>query len=298
MNIRKYFNWFDYFDEGVYFVSNEREILYFNEAAENISGYSSEEVKESFCYDNILNHVSKDGTHLCFEGCPLLDSIETKKSNRAEVFLHHKRGHRVKVLVKTLPVIEEGEVVGAIEIFRAVDRDDVFNKTLEYYRKKATTDSLTKLNNRSVLEERVPQLMDSSEEVSFGVIFMDIDDFKKFNDTYGHDTGDRVLEVVSRTLEQAIGSYDIPIRYGGEEFMVLAYGVDGKRLRSLAERIRLMIEASSVEHEGKTLRFTVSAGTAPVVKGNLDEAIKKADQAMYLSKTSGKNRVTDSQVMS
>lgn len=293
MDIEKYFDWFDHFDEGVYFVTPERQIIYFNEASERISGFKKDEVVGSYCYDNILNHVSEDGTRLCFEGCPLLDSIKEKKLNRAEVYLHHKDGHRVKVRVKTLPVIEDGQVAGALEIFSSVDEDNLFRQSLEYYKKKAMTDSLTKLNNRTVLDEQVPKLMESSDGVRFGVVFGDIDKFKVFNDTYGHALGDRVLETVSRTLEQSARKSDIVIRYGGEEFMVLLYDVDEDALKHLAERFRLMVEASSVARGEEELTFTMSLGATMIREDeSIDAAIKRADEAMYESKKSGRNKVT------
>lgn len=293
MDIEKYFNWFDHFEEGVYFVTPERRIVYFNKASEAISGFTSHEVVGSYCYDNILNHVSEDGTSLCFNGCPLMDSIKERKINQADVYLHHKGGHRVKVNVKTLPVIEDGSVVGALEIFTAADNENLFRQSMEYYKKQAMTDSLTKLNNRTVLDGHVPELMQSSEGVGFGVIFGDIDHFKAFNDTYGHDLGDRVLYVVSRTLEQAARKSDIVIRYGGEEFMVLVYDTDLDALALLAERLRHMVEASSVSRDGEELNFTMSLG-ATMIKGRetLDDAIKRADEAMYESKRTGRNKVT------
>lgn len=293
MDIEKYFDWFDHFEEGVYFVTPKRRIIYFNEASERISGFKRDEVVGSYCHDNILNHVSEDGKELCFEGCPLLDSIKRKTLNRAEVYLHHKEGHRVKVRIKALPVIEDGEVAGALEIFTPIENDNLFRQSLEYYKKRAMTDALTKLNNRTVLDEEVPELMESSEDVDFGVVFGDIDNFKSFNDTYGHALGDRVLEVVSRTLEQSARKADIVIRYGGEEFMVLLYDVDEASLKHLSERFRRMVEASSVSRGEEELRFTMSLGATMLKKDeSLDEAIKRADESMYESKKNGRNKVT------
>ena len=293
MDVEKYFDWFEHFDEGVYFVSPKREIVYFNEASEAISGFKREEVVGSFCYDNILNHVSEDGARLCFEGCPLMHSIETRKVNHAEVYLHHKKGHRIKISVKTLPVIEKGEVVGALEIFTPLEKGNLFRQSLEYYKKQAMTDALTGLNNRAVLDSHVPELMASSKDMHYGVLFMDIDDFKAFNDTYGHAMGDRALEVASNTLSQAVKTSDIVIRYGGEEFLVLAYDTDETALTKLGEKLRRMIEASTVDHDKEPLSFTISLGATMIrADESLKDAISRADKAMYESKTSGKNKVT------
>src|SRR6056297_3396468 len=90
--------------EGVYFVDNNRQILYWNKSAERITGYLAEEVVGTHCYDNLLVHVDDNGNSLCRGICPLAMTINTLDKFTGKVYLHHKEGHRVPVTIKTLPM--------------------------------------------------------------------------------------------------------------------------------------------------------------------------------------------------
>ncbi len=108
---------FDALSEGVYIVNKDRKIIYWNSAAEQISGYSKDFVLNKFCYDNILRHVNELGTQVCFAGCPLQSTIHDGTHRTGTVYLHHKDGHKVAVNLRTLPLIKKGEIIGGIEIF-------------------------------------------------------------------------------------------------------------------------------------------------------------------------------------
>ncbi|TVP95668.1 MAG: GGDEF domain-containing protein, partial [Acholeplasmatales bacterium] len=222
------------------------------------------------------------------------DSIVRNTVNEADVFLHHKLGHRLKVHVKTLPVLEEGQVVGALEIFSPHDEKNLLQQALKHYQKKAMTDTLTALNNRAVLEDTVPGMIaDSPDDVVFGIVFADIDNFKQFNDTYGHDLGDKVLVTLSKTLSNTVKPTDVLIRYGGEEFLIITYDVTAQSLVEQAEQIRRVVAASSLRDVDEQHRFTVSLGATLINRHEpITTAIERADKAMYESKRNGKNRVT------
>jgi diguanylate cyclase (GGDEF)-like protein len=125
----------------------------------------------------------------------------------------------------------------------------------------------------------------------FGVIFIDIDDFKKVNDTYGHNIGDEVLRVLTRTTAGIIREPETSIfRWGGEEFLVIATNCDAEKLFALAERLRLLAANSSVAKEAGMLRVTISSGVT--VAQTLDDAekiIARADALLYQAKKAGKN---------
>jgi diguanylate cyclase (GGDEF)-like protein len=123
----------------------------------------------------------------------------------------------------------------------------------------------------------------------------DIDNFKRFNDAYGHVLGDKLLVLFSSIIKQSIRNTDTPVRYGGEEFLVLIRGLDIILAKSVGERIRGQLENQkiSVESGGKRSRVTVSCGIAqyPRHSSNIKKVIELADRALYKAKELGRNRV-------
>jgi diguanylate cyclase (GGDEF)-like protein len=127
-----------------------------------------------------------------------------------------------------------------------------------------------------------------------GILFMDMDHFKKVNDTYGHEVGDRVLSMVANTLRLALRATDTVGRWGGEEFVALLYNIfDDTMLFKTAEKVRALIEASRLDLDGRNLSVTVSIGaTRPYTNDSPESIIRRADELMYRSKQAGRNRVT------
>ncbi len=284
---------FKHFNEGVYLVDKNRKILYYNEAAEHFSGFDRQYVTGRHCFDNIFNHMAEDGSLLCFNGCPLHRSIQENIDTEAYVYLRHKDGFRLKVHVKTMPMLENGEVIGALEVFSPViPQEDT--QVIHFYKQQLLMDPLTKVHNRKILETGDPVLeLNQGEMQRMGVIFIDIDNFKSYNDTYGHEFGDRILINIAKTLTNAVHLNDLVIRYGGEEFLILSPDSSKEKLTILAEKIRVLVENTKIERDELSLNYQISLGvTLRHYKEPLVAAINRADQAMYKSKFLGKNRVT------
>ena len=286
----------DSVSEGVYFVDLERRITYWNRSAERISGYRSEEVTGSRCSDNLLRHVDESGQELCGELCPLVAVMQGQTDIRAEVFLHHKDGHRVPVTVKALPFYDESNVLrGAIEVFTDRSERLAVLAELQELRKENLTDALTGLGNRRYCDIRLDALVSDlgRGEGSFGLLMIDIDHFKAVNDTYGHATGDRVLRMAAWSLANAVRRGDVAARWGGEEFVVLAPGADVAALAEIAERVRVMAERSWLTLEdGREVRATVSVGGAVARAGEPPaEVVARADRLLYRCKEAGRNRI-------
>jgi len=159
------------------------------------------------------------------------------------------------------------------------------------------TDSKTGLFNHFYfmkrLEEELARI--TRHHSRAGVIILDVDHFKHFNDTYGHLAGDLVLEAMADTIKQVVRSEDVASRFGGEEFCVLAIECAGDRLVTLAERLREAIEALRVDFKSECLSVTVSVGCCFLDPGRPFSAegfLERADRALYASKSSGRNRTT------
>jgi two-component system, cell cycle response regulator len=157
----------------------------------------------------------------------------------------------------------------------------------------AATDSLTGLLNRRAFTERV-QVARARDSKNFSLLILDIDHFKKINDTRGHDVGDIVLKRVSKLLQTTARKRDVVARWGGEEFVIALPSSPDIGARIAAERVRRIIADETIEAaQGVPLTVTVSIGIATAIGATdtLDELIKRADKALYSAKSRGRNRV-------
>ncbi len=161
----------------------------------------------------------------------------------------------------------------------------------------ASTDGLTKLANRAAFDKRLSEEIQNAsiEGQVLGLIMLDVDHFKIFNDTHGHRAGDEVLRHVGAIMQDVVKGLGFAARYGGEEFAVIAPGRSGEGLVQIAESLRKGIEGHVVEFEGKQLNVTASLGAvshAPAgVSNEPDMLVEAADQKLYKAKESGRNRV-------
>lgn len=285
-----------YLYEGVYIVDRTRKIVFWNQGAEQITGYKSEDVINSHCYQDILKHVDKNGKKLCHDGCPLLDTIQTGKANEADVYLHHKNGHRVPVSVKSMPLYDpNGNIVAAVEVFTdARYRMDHYEENRQL-KEQVIKDPLTNIFNRRYLDFYLHNIKEEAKEfkTTFGVLFFDIDHFKHINDTYGHHIGDEILKMISSTIHSNIRSEDIVGRWGGEEFIAIVKNVEPVELEIIAEKLRILCEASAYQlSENQKIAVTVSiGGSVYQMNESIEEVIKRADSLMYQAKENGRNQV-------
>ena len=163
----------------------------------------------------------------------------------------------------------------------------------------SSTDMMTKLKLKyyffNTLRDKLDSAMEDGRNIS--VIMLDIDFFKKFNDTYGHACGDYVLKEVARQIKESVRSIDLASRYGGEEFTVMLDNTGAEEAVAVAERIRQSIEAHDFFYQDQHMKVTISLGVAVYDKETNPVASEKvfvdqADQGLYCSKRNGRNQVT------
>ena len=157
----------------------------------------------------------------------------------------------------------------------------------------ATIDPLTSARNRRYLESALAAAVSFSvrQGLPLSVVMLDVDEFKSYNDTFGHPAGDEVLRILARLLQCDLREHDVVARYGGEEFAVVLPATDGKAGRMIAERLRAVIAA----HDWPFRRVTASLGVATMLPDERIEPaglVQAADSALYESKRRGRNRVT------
>lgn len=165
------------------------------------------------------------------------------------------------------------------------------------HRESAITDAKTGLYNHAYFNQRLEQEIARvlRHKGKAGVIMLDVDHFKIFNDTYGHLAGDEVLTALARTIKDTVRSEDVAARFGGEEFCTLAIECDGPGLLDMSERIRLAVERMGVVYKGQSLSVTASLGCCLLdtdIVRSPDDYIEMADKALYSSKSGGRNRST------
>lgn len=178
-------------------------------------------------------------------------------------------------------------------------RLDAAEKTLQAqatdiaaYLSEARTDMLTSLPNRRVFEDELGRRLAEfrRHNTPLAVLMIDIDHFKKFNDRYGHLAGDQVLIQVAKVLRDTMRESDLVARLGGEEFAAVLPATTAVEAGQAAERVRLAVEQAEYQYESTPLHVTISCGAAPVLAGeDATSVVKRADQALYASKSAGRN---------
>jgi len=176
------------------------------------------------------------------------------------------------------------------------DAQSEFISKLGAARREAMIDPLTRLWNRRgttvLLKAAFARADDQNKEISLGLI--DLDDFKRINDNYGHQIGDDVLRKIARILVSCVRSEDVICRPGGDEFLLIMTDADNNQASQIAQRIRRSISETPVPTRQGTMPMTASVGYAVRAPGEnitVDELFKRADEALMKSKSEGRNRV-------
>jgi diguanylate cyclase (GGDEF)-like protein len=177
---------------------------------------------------------------------------------------------------------------------RAKVNEDALDRRVREMNRMSTTDALTGLGNRRRAEAMVREATEQSgPDTALTVILCDIDRFKTINDQYGHPVGDAVLSMVAERLTSAAGVQPVVTRWGGEEFLVTAVGLDAVRTVELAERLRSAIaETPFAVSADRRIPVTISAGCAIAAPAEFVAALEAADAALYRAKRAGRDRVT------
>lgn len=165
------------------------------------------------------------------------------------------------------------------------------NQTLQ---RASLTDTLTGIANRRAMLERLKAEANRFQRGGkpFSVLMLDLDHFKRINDTHGHEAGDLVIIAVAQTLENNLRSFDFCARWGGEEFLVLLTETNVRSASVVSEKLRQAVSALVVDYEGQRIPISFSGGIAlHPPDGNVNETLRDADRALYEAKTQGRNRV-------
>jgi len=264
-------------------------ITLFNRAAEDLFGYSPAEMLGRPITELLPERYRANHSQYVhqFARSPVR-SRQMDERNR--VYGLHRDGTLLPVEI----AISKINVGGLIE-FTAVIRDIADRvRLMDLLQKQAVTDELTGLPNRREFTDTVESILFTDQTLS--VFILDIDFFKKINDTYGHDIGDEVLRVLAKVVMGTDRRIGVFARWGGEEFVAAMPGLAVQQAQAVAEELRATIEQQNFTHAwrlGHAIPFTVSIGVTERLPGERDvtELVKRADQALYRAKEGGRNRI-------
>ncbi len=217
----------------------------------------------------------------------LKDRVKSQLGNIRQALDTYQHGdHAQQQLAQQLETL--GAKIKTMEVEAEKNRT-----TLEKHRKKALQDPLTELPNREAYNERATAEGQRWQRYGrpLSVAIFDIDHFKRINDTFGHQAGDRVIKVIGRSIAKRLREVDFFCRYGGEEFVALMPETDSKTALSVLEKVRESIANASFNYKDQPITITVSVGLTEFKSGDdLEAAFERADQALYSAKSSGRNR--------
>ncbi|MGA7826350.1 MAG: diguanylate cyclase [Geobacteraceae bacterium] len=293
-------------------IDQDHTVIHWNKALENLSGYPAVEmigtsdhwkafypVQKPLLADLVLDNVREHAIDGYYDGKHRKSSLSEGAYEVEDFFPGLGDAGRWLFFTATPIPDAEGLMLGAVQTLQDITErkivEDELRESEKRYRELSITDSLTKLFNSRHFFRQLRQEIERAKryEEPLSLILLDIDNFKGYNDTYGHLEGDRVLAVLADVIRANLRTADSAYRYGGEEFTVILPETEGENALPVAERLRKSFEETILSPLPRTeVHMTVSVGVTQYIPGEDDAVfIKRADHAMYTAKTSGKNRV-------
>lgn len=260
-------------------------------AASEIAGLFSGDVDPA-CSEDIFNSVAKT----CGVTREFLDSVMevlNQNVNEAAEMFSVDLGDEI-----SFDQLRHSAMMQLTHLSMSAEQERVSAQSqIESWRQRAQTDKLTGVANRQAFDDHLANTVQDAIDLrgELGLIMMDIDHFKKLNDTHGHQAGDEALRRVGACVDGFVEESRFVARYGGEEFAIIVAESSARKLRELAEQVRESVSKIRFQHNGTPLQFTASLGAAHVnfteETVNAEELIRRADECLYDAKQDGRNRV-------
>ncbi len=277
--------------DGIITIDENQNIKLINNAARQIFGIQDDEVVVGLPLTNFIPQKYREKHAEYVEGFKNSFVDSRPMQSRASVRGLRKDGNEFPVEV-TISKIKVEENIEMTAVIRDISEK---NKLLEELLLASQEDHLTNLYNRKYFSRRLQEEITRSKRFQHGftLMMLDIDHFKKVNDTYGHDCGDKVLILLSSILKEKLRETDVVCRWGGEEFLLLLPESTAETGVVAAEKIRTEVEAREIEYDGQAVKVTCSIGIHFCSYDNMDfnEIVLEVDKAMYTAKKNGRNQI-------
>jgi diguanylate cyclase (GGDEF)-like protein/PAS domain S-box-containing protein len=286
----------DHLQDAIHLLDPHLETVYWNQAAEDITGYARAEVLGRECHKNILLDLGEEGLHLCKDNCPVLQVFKDGQFREQEAYIQHKDGYRLPVRMRLMPVLGEGNVVTAVvESFQESFPRVALPLKQSDLQRMDLLDALTGSGNRRFLEMHLRTRLEEMKAfgVAFGILYIDIDDLETINASHGTVVGNKVIRMISQTLASNIRFFEVVGRWEGQEFLAVLLNVDSTKLDLVGNKLRLLVEQSHLSEEDHFIKTTISAGaTVARTSDSPESLVIRAKELTAHSKWCGKNRVS------
>ncbi len=274
-----YWKLLDTLKDGVYFADRDRKVTYWNKAAEAITGYKSGEILGIHCSDNVLVHIDEEGNNLCTGMCPLARCMQTGEGYEKKIFLHHKDGHRVPVLVRVSPVYgsTKDEIVGAVEIFTDLSSKEPFLEDIREREHESFLGRVTGLPGKKYLEISLNLKLMAWKEFKqpFGVFRVKANGLEKVKNERGEQIYERVLRILGTTLIHNINPSDIVGEWSESEFLGIVNHGNSEKLSRKANTFRVLLEKSRFSKCDPPVSLDIKVRTAIVQPDETLESLLK-----------------------
>lgn len=278
---------------GVYVVDAGRKILFWNEGAERITGYLAQEVIGRNCNDNLLAHCDRNFTLLCDGNCPLKGAIEDGRPREASLYLRHKKGSRVPVNVRAVPIRDaNGVIIGAAETFDESGDTAVLNPRVNAQAVRNRNNERTGVWEESFTRRYLKACLRDYEEsgIPFGLLLIAVDDLSPFRQSYGGQAVLKMLETVGETMARSLREDDIIGDWTGNRFLALMVNCPAENLARVTLRLKRMAGMAEMAWWGERLSVTVSIGGAAVAANDtVDSLLARSETALRACACKGGN---------
>jgi len=274
----------DELDEGVCMVDRDHRIVYWNRGAEHISGYLAHEVAGQFSHGDLLLHCESDGSLLpgAGRGSPVVAAMQDGRTHETSVFLLHREGHRLLVQLQAHPIHDAaGAIAGALEVFEEISAPVHHRaRELEDF---GCSDLSTRAANRRFGEMMVRHALEALNvfEIPFGWLRIGLDGAEDLDRGFGHGMVDAAVKMIAATLDRSLGPLDVLTRWDTTEFRAEVSRCSRSELAATAERLRLLVRASTLEWWGDRLGVTVSIGGATAEPGDTIDTLEQRTCEVY-----------------
>ncbi|TYB31096.1 MAG: diguanylate cyclase [Candidatus Mcinerneyibacterium aminivorans] len=279
-------------NEGILFVNKKKKITFWNHSAEKITGYKKDEVYGQKCF-NILKHVNNEGINICKINCPIDNIFNKKEITDQNLYIHHKNGHQIPVKIKTKTIEDNGELIGAIQIFDDISHNLEMLQTIRYLKKNTYLDTLTQIGNRNYSKTFLNQCLEEFRryDINFGIGIFNLDNFSTINDSYSEKATDNLLKVVAKSLVKNLRTYDFAGRWEKDQFIVILKHINNYQLYKKGIILKNLINNSTISVNEKNISAKASGGVTIVKKEDTIESIIQRVETL-LEKSREKNQLT------